>query len=183
MVHGIILCQHLTPFRFIPNASVKLCVARQGNPPSSVPILSHARFDAPPNAQVTLASTAACCAAAALDNYCCAHTVLPTTAALLLHHTAHRPLLHYYTAPYSTPLVTPTSAAPCNRCCTDHCCTDHCCTSHAAPYIGVSPNNHNHSVANFSSLPQIIPSLALLFFSPIVTTAHAFPPYNNFSAL
>ena len=97
--------------------------AKQDNPPPSVPTLSHARFDAPPNAQVT--STAACCAAAA-----------PTVVA---HTLFCQPLLHYCctiqhtaqhtdhccttTAPYSTPLVTPTSAAPCNRCCTDHCCT------------------------------------------------------------
>lgn len=73
------------------------------------------------------------------SNCYCAHTLLC------------RPLLHYCctiqhtahhsnhcctnTAPYSTPLVTLTSAVPCNRCCTDHCCTDHCCPSHAAPYI------------------------------------------------
>ena len=119
--------------------------------------------------QVT--STAACCAAAAhtlfcqpLLHYCCTkqHTA---------HHTDH---CCTTTAPYSTPLVTPTSVAPTTVAPT----TAALAVLHHT--LSVSPNKHNHSVANCSSLPQMIHSLAFLFFSSIVIIAHSISPYKNF---
>ena len=87
--HGIFLCHRLTPSRFIPHTpDLSCCVTGQFNAPT----LSHARFDAPFNAQVTptvatptVTAHTHCCA-----DHCC------TTA-----------------APYSTPLTT--QSVPCRE--------------------------------------------------------------------
>ena len=142
-----------------------LIVCRATEQPSvqrAVPTLSHARFDAPPNARVT--STAAAPTVAAhtllcqpLLHYCC--TIQHTA-----HHTDH---CCTTTAPlwYSTPLVTPTSVAPTAA------------ASTIAALAMLSPNKHIRLLhVTFLLFPQIIHSLAFLFFSPIVIIAHAISP-------
>ena len=102
--YGIFLCQHLTPSRFIPPTPD--CVSRDR---------TIQRTDTEPRTvrrTIQRTGTTHCCC----SKCCCAHTLLCQP---LLHycctiqHTAHH-TNHCCTntAPYSTPLVTPTSAAP-----------------------------------------------------------------------
>jgi hypothetical protein len=171
MVHGISLCQRLTPFRFIPH----LIVCRATGQPSVQ------RTDTEPRTvrrTTERTGNIHCCG----SNCCCAHTVVPTTAALycctiqhIAHHTDHCCTI---AAPYSTPLVTPTSSAP-----TAAAPTTAAPTTAALAMLhrtlSVAPNKHIR-LLTFLLFPKIIHSLAFLFFSPIVIIAHAISPYNNF---
>jgi hypothetical protein len=160
--HGIFLCQRLTPSRFIPHTSD--CVLRDR---------TIQRTDTEPRTvrrTIQRTGNAHCC----YSNCYCAHTLLC------------RPLLHYCctiqhiahhsnhcctnTAPYSTPLVTQTYAAPNTTGPTAAAPTTVAPTTAALAMLHhtlcVAPSKHI-LLLTFLLFPPIIHSLAFLFFSPI----------------
>ena len=125
------------------------------------------------------AGNAHCC----YSNCYCAHTLLCQP---LLHycctiqHTAHHSNhCCTNTAPYSTPLVTQTYAAPNTTGPTAAAPTTVAPTTAALAMLHhtlcVAPSKHIR-LLTFLLFPQIIHSLAFLFFSPIVIIAHAVSP-------
>ena len=164
--HGIFLCQRLTPSRFIPHTSD--CVSRDR---------AIQRTDTEPRTfrrTIQRTGNTHCCC----SNCCCAHTLLCQP---LLHycctiqHTAHHSNhCCTNTAPYSTPLGTPTSAAPIT---TEPCAAAPTTAALAMLHhtLCVVPSKHKR-LFTFLLSTQIIHSLAFLFFSPIVIIAHAIPP-------
>ena len=124
----------------------------------NAPTLSHAQFDAPFNAQVT--PTVAIPTVTAHTHSCC--TIQHTA-----HHSNH---CCTNTAPYSTPLVTQTYAAPNTTGPTAAAPTTVAPTTAALAMLHhtlcVAPSKHI-LLLTFLLFPQIIHSLAFLFFSPI----------------
>ena len=134
----------------------------------NAPTLSHARFDAPFNAQVTPTVASATPTVTAHTHSCADHCLhYCCTTQHTAHHSNH---CCTNTAPYSTPLVTQTYAAPNTTEPTAAAPTTVAPTTAALAMLHhtlcVAPSKHI-LLLTFLLFPQIIHSLAFLFFSPI----------------